>query len=655
MFKTANQKFRISIHAAILIAACVITPAYGEISRGENHFLIDGVKIPVGSEIEVIGPVTYAGGIYMSSGGAALHGMWINGRANQDKIYFHLCRDKPGGWPTYKDFKALKRNIFYKIRGQIIEGRIYCERKAITLVVKEMEPVPAREFRFSDLVNRETTFEGTAAPGGILKIKERPVQIANLTNWPKSVTGKSVFVRGTLRKRQAGYHIDTVSWHPTDLKELVGQNVSLEGVLSKHGNQGYFQYKGKHLNLNLALPNEVETKLTKLARKVPARVNGRLVLENHSAFNEYGQIKESPNVPIFVIREAKIEFLEKNLSVDERNKPIYATLHPVSEGVPELIAESCHRGNEQYNHALARYYVRRNKNVIRTILEDATPHTRDVLAGRMNDAKTIRTIRLIYAAMLAHLNDQRGRSFLIKSIQNHDVDALPDALYCLGAFPEFGTGETRKKTELRWVEPTLLALMRDQSPTNKKAYYSNFLTIADMAMFYSEIPYVLVQIKTDAAHKTLMNYLFSDTAVLRHDWQSLNLVRYWLNSGALFSVEELLKLETMPPNSIGGGFDRGQLLSQFLQHKHYAVLERYLNHKEPYQFYTEFRDNLSPELVEALRPYRKQLKGASKEMVELLLIMAEPDPIPLLLQKLKSPDWKRKDILLQELARLKDR
>ncbi len=242
----------------------------------------------------------------------------------------------------------------------------------------------------------------------------------------------------------------------------------------------------------------------------------------------------------------------------------------------------------------------------------------------MNDAKLNRTIRLIYAAMLAHLNDKRGRSFLLESVQNHDVDALPDALYCLGVFPELGTRKTRNKTALRWAEPTLISLMRDQSLADERADDSNPMTIADMAMRYSKIPHVLVQIKSDAAHKTLMNYLSSDAFVLRHDWQSLHLVSYWLNSGVLFSVEELLKLETMPPNSIGGGFDRGQLLSQFLHHKHYAVLERYLNHKEPFQFYTVFCNHLTPELVEALRPYTKRLKGRSKEMVEMLLIQNPP-------------------------------
>lgn len=67
MLKTASQPFRIIIHAAVLFVACFITPAYGEISRGENHLVIDG-------------------------------------RANQDQIAFRLCRsmlkDRCRSFPT---------------------------------------------------------------------------------------------------------------------------------------------------------------------------------------------------------------------------------------------------------------------------------------------------------------------------------------------------------------------------------------------------------------------------------------------------------------------------------------------------------------------------------------------------------------------------
>ncbi len=338
MLKTASQPFRIIIHAAILLAACLITPARGEISRGDHHFVIDGVKFPIGSEIEVVGP--------LSPGYAALHGMWIDGRANQDKIHFHLCRAKRGGWLTDEDFKALDRYTFYKIRGRIMEGRIYCEQKAITLVVNELKAVPARYFRFSDLVNRETTFEGSAAPDGILETDADQAQIANLTNWPISVAGKRVFVRGTLRKNQDGFRIEAAFWHLITLSELLDQNVSLEGILTKYPSQCYFKYKGLYLYLNLALPDEMKTKLNKLARDVSVRVSGRLVLENRPLliFEKYGRIVESRDGSSFVIQEAKIKFLEQKTFEDERNKPIYGTFHPLNEGVPEVRAEFSHPG-----------------------------------------------------------------------------------------------------------------------------------------------------------------------------------------------------------------------------------------------------------------------------------------------------------------------
>ncbi|WP_299470042.1 hypothetical protein [uncultured Gimesia sp.] len=512
---TGSQLPRFMIQALFFVAVCFIRQTHGEVSRGDNHFVIDGVKIPVGSETEVIGPIRSSGHkLHMSSGYAALQGIWINGRANQDKIYFHLCRAEPGGWPTYKDFKALQRGVFYKIRGQIIEGRVYCEHKAITLVVKHIEAVPPREIEFSDLIDRETTFEGVATPGGIIKTKEGEAQIDNMTEWPESVAGKQIFVRGTVRKSQEGFRIDAINWHPTDLYELVGQNVSLEGTLSNDSSPGFFEYRKKYLYLTS--PDGSHTKYDKYFSDRLVCVSGKLVLEDRPELKWNGPKEENPITPWFVIREAKVTFLEKDYGEYEGGGPIYATLHRVSEGVPELLAECAHRGNGQFNPAAAVFYVRRNEDVINQILTETTTETRDVLARRMNEEKVSRIVRLIYAAMLAHLNDKRGRTFLIESLKDHDTDNLPNALYCLGEFPSLGSKQTQSKTEIRWAEEPMIALMQNRERFDVTNFYGfggskEFsTTIADATVVYSDVTELMLKVNSPAAQRAIIDYLVSN-------------------------------------------------------------------------------------------------------------------------------------------------
>lgn len=540
--------FRLRRSFACLVLSSIIVPLFcltdavqGEVTRDGQDFVIDGVKYPAGSEVEVIGPIISSGHkLYMSSGYAQLHGMWINGKANQDRLFFHLCRAKPGGWPASKDFKALKREEFYKIRGHIIEGRINCSRKEFTLVVKQMEAVPSREIRLADLVDREIALEGIAVSGGIIKASEGEARIDQLPEWPESVLGKQIFVRGTLRKSQDAFQINALNWHPVELDDLVGKEVTLEGTISCDSRFKSFEYRKKYLYLEA--PDELLRKHRGYFRHRRVRVSGKLVLEDRPELNWDGPKQKNPKSPWYVVQEASVTFLENIDGESEDGIPIYATLYTVSEGVPELIAECAHRGNGQFNPATALYYLRRNEELINRILSQATPETQNVLARRMNDEKQHRLIRLIYAAMLAHLNDKRGRSFLIESTRDHDIEKLPDALYCLGIVPSLGSRQSQDKTEIRWAEKPMIALMNSRELFDVSPYfgfgrskeYSS--TIADAVVLYSNIPDLMLRMNSPAAQRAIIDYMTS------------NKTSFWYGRTATMHINLYHRVQnTLPP------------------------------------------------------------------------------------------------------------
>jgi len=655
-----SQTFRRLLCSILLSIFCFTSPVLGEVIHRGNRFDIDGVRIPIGSEIEIVGPLISSGSrLRMSSGLAAVHGIWIEGRVNEDKIFFHLCSDSKTGKPEYKEFKALKRGGFYRVHGRITDGRICESEKAITLVVKNIEPVPDRDIQFSDLVDRNSTFSGTAAPQGMLLTGQQQARIEGVSEWADSVAGKPIFVRGTLRQGSDGFRIEKATWHPLDLEAMLGQRVALEGVLWGNNNLRFMEYEKQFLYL--AFPDASETMLLQKyeGKRVPVRVSGTLVREERPVLKWSGPNFEVPFQSWYVIRNASLEYL---LPVDfqyDQYKPIYSSLPSISEGVPELIAEYPPPGNRQFNPADAMMYVRRNEDTIKSIIAEATPDVCNILAKRMQDSSQNSSVCKIYAAMLAHLNDQRGRSFLVDSLQNLSPDQFPDTLFCLGEFPFLGTEKTREKTDMNWVEDTLIQLMKDEKHVDVSRFYGApvgkyHVTKADAAMLYSRIYLLLIQINSPATHKILMDYVMTQSPAFRHSFCGNILVSEWLDSNATFSVEDLLQLETIPDMSLDKSAERRKLYAKYLQKKHYQVVEKCLQKEDPYQFYSVLRNNLTPEVIEVLRDQIKNLQGDAKDIVEQLLILSDPDPVPLIIKKLETSAWKKNHMALYELKQFKD-
>ena len=81
----------------------------------------------------------------------------------------------------------------------------------------------------------------------------------------------------------------------------------------------------------------------------------------------------------------------------------------------------------------------------------------------MADSQLVEPVRLLYAAMLASVNDERGRSFLMKMADVQGDIVNLDALYCLGVFPFIAPRALWGKVEIDWAEETMVALMKDRN------------------------------------------------------------------------------------------------------------------------------------------------------------------------------------------------
>ena len=139
-------------------------------------------------------------------------------------------------------------------------------------------------------------------------------------------------------------------------------------------------------------------------------------------------------VPCFVVRAAKVEYLEEQSDREHRFGPIYGDdFHRQRDGIAELLALRCYQKNPVAGSTEALLFFRRNVDVIDGILRKATPATNEVLVKRIHDRTTPDSIRLIYAGMLAWLGDARGRVFLLERT-DPDARRVLIVVYRLGRF-----------------------------------------------------------------------------------------------------------------------------------------------------------------------------------------------------------------------------
>ncbi|MHC5538984.1 HEAT repeat domain-containing protein [Singulisphaera rosea] len=662
----------------LILFGCMEGRVVAETQRGFDSVVIDGVKLPFGKTVEVSGPCRgYEDQYPLSAGAIALRLRRLDGKATQEEFDVHLIPPGNNDDLSYEKLRRLEGDVFYKVRGRLVCARAVGPSPALGLVVGHIEQVPPSPLTFADFVDRSATFEGTARPQGTLETEHGEAQVDGIAAWPKLAEGEKIAVRGVIRRTPDGWRIERPDWHLIDLGVQLGHEVTLDGRLRGWDEHWWFHHRDDDLYLTSASGPKLSFPSDNHGRM--ARVTGKLVRQDRPSIKTdeetFGAL-----VPCFVLRNAKVEYLEPQADKRSRFGPIYNSFHVVRDGVIELLPEWSLRKNVMGTETDARLYRERNADAIDSIFRDATPETREVLARRMEDSKLPEPLRLLYAGMLLKLDDARGRTFLLS---RSDVDGSPsiDAIFCLGAFLS-----TKPPKDISWAVRPLIALMTSKKlahperfeldsndPVGLKVFDIDVkrFTVADATARFSDIPSLLLAMKSAPARQSVIEYLVTDGKNTVAGNEIIRALRFFdseqteyadgetdmdvwergtrVASGFL-PVDELLRLEAATETR----YERLAILSQLLRHEHRAAVDEFVGDMKDGFFYLSMRRHLSPEVVRALEAHLPTLSGRAKYHAEVLVVLSRRDPVPALLKRLDDPSWPDKNLVLFELARLAD-
>tara|TARA_R110002111_G_scaffold262878_1_gene342626 strand:+ start:12962 stop:15289 length:2328 start_codon:yes stop_codon:yes gene_type:complete len=618
----------------LLVAVCLSAPiAADEPTQKTGHVVIDGVNIRFGQIVEVIGPclTTDSDMLGFSYAQASLLGLRIDGRANQENIAFHLLAESD---EDRKKLDSLKNDAYYKVRGRLTGARMSGPKRICNLEVERIDAVPSAPLMPKDFLGRVASFEGVAQPNGTLTVNGEVLHLVESPTWPKDVVGKTVHVSGSVGHGPQGWQVSMSIWNLVNLADRIGQDVSLDGVLWSLNDHWWFDYRGERLYLTSDAGPQLSF-FDEHGRM--ATVTGKLVRQLRPSLKQITEEADRDLVLTYVVRGAKVTFRDDSMTWYERFGFIYPVQNKVSDGVPELLAELSYRKNLMGNETDTMLFAERNAKTISSIIESSTQAVRDVLVRRMNDMQENRSLRLLYAAILARVNDERGREFLKNLAESPGDVPKEEIYYCLGVFPFLGTHVDKKiNTECKWAEQTLIAIM--SNPESKK-----------VAFQFSSIPRVLIKINTPAARKVLLDYALQTEGNQKY-LIGTSVASLLCTPSVQLPAENLLQLEAVTKN----GSSRRAILRALLRLKDPAVAERFLGDFENGFVYMDFRDLSSPEVLASLSPLLPRLTGKSRSNVQMLLVLGQKDPVPALIALLNDRKYPDKNLVMFELARIAD-
>lgn len=618
---------------ALWIAVCASgIAADAQPKREPDHVVIDGVDISFDKAIEVVGHCLTTDSFGLRFAQASLLGLRIEGRANQENIEFHLlAQTKEDG----KKLDALQKDAYYKVRGRIAGARMSGPSRICNFKVEHIEAVPAAPLKPADFIGRVASFEGVAEAKGAVQVHEETLHLAGLPTWPKNIEGKRVWVRGSVMRDERGWQLSMPTWKLFNLADMVGQEVSLDGSLWSLNGHWWFDYCGERLYLT-SDDGPVLTFSDEHGRT--ATVTGKLVRQLRPSLSQISLKSDRDLVQTYVIRSARVTFRDDSATWHDRFGTIYPTQHKVRDGVPELLAESSWRRNFLGNETKAMLFAERNHEAISGIVHDATPAVRDVLARRMNDAKVAPILRLLYAAILARVNDERGREHLRKAAESPGEVPRNEIYYCLGIFPFLAVQEDDKiATDCAWAEKPLVAIISKPDT-------------AEVASQFSSIPVVLFRINSPAARKVLLDNALRNEGDPQGFLSGPSVTALLCHPSVKLPVDDLLRLEAVTKDQA----TRRIILRALLRLKNPAAAERFIEDLKDGFAYMDFRDLSSPEVLAALKPQLSLLTGETKSHVQVLLVLGEKDPVPALLALLNDPKFPNKNLPMFELARIAD-
>jgi len=219
-------------------------------------------------------------------------------------------------------------------------------------------------------------------------------------------------IRGTVRRSDAGLRLERPLWKLLNLADQVDREIDITGHLWSLNGQWWLEYRGTRLYLVTSAGPVMTFKSNDHGRSV--RVTGTLLNQDRPSLEQISLKTDRDLVGCFVVRGARVSYLEADLAWSQRFGPLYPGFFRLEDDVPLLLAETSFRRNNFGNETNACLFNERNYEAIGKTLREMSPKVLQILARRMNDPATEKTLRLLYAAMLARANDERGRSYLLK-------------------------------------------------------------------------------------------------------------------------------------------------------------------------------------------------------------------------------------------------
>ena len=619
-----------------------------QVRSGQDSLEVDGQTFQFEEAVTIEG--RYLGNdIYHGYGFAKIKVLRINQRANLHALEFHLISQNTGDRERFRKLLT-KTNGCFRMSGSILNARLGGLNRVCNFRVKTVTPIKDAPLRPDEFAGRSLTFEGVAQPGESPAVNFLEsgvaVQLIAAKGWKPSLAGKSISVSGTIVKiDDKHFGVKNPTWNLVDLKDQVDTMVELSGFLQSLNGHWWFNYGEDRVVLLSAHGPQLKFGSSS-AHGRRATVKGRLVKQSRPSLEQISLKSARDLVPTFVVKDAKVRFDEEPKSWSQKFGALPLTANQSEQGIPVLIPEGAFRRNLLGNETTIQLFYERNQNSIAQILRFPVAEIKPEIANRLKDADVKNEIKLLYAAILARINDPVGREYLLKSLSEASTKSSETIIesgesfqvyFALGIFPFLGDQEPAIPVELAWVEPTLIKLLTGEH--GKKV------------VARSSIPYVMAQTGTPKSKKALFEFALQNTERADHFFSPDSMTRILCDPQMGLTEAELLQLSQVYKDS---GIQR-RLFQALLRVGSREAVKRYLASDENDHYYSDLKSALTPEIVDDLKKALPKIESTRRRNeIRMALCLAEDDPVPALIALINDPTFTNKNFIFYTLAPLRD-
>ena len=290
---------------------------------------------------------------------------------------------------------------------------------------------------------------------------------------------------------------------------------------------------------------------------------------------------------------------------------------------------------------------------------------RQEVRQRMNDRKLLRSIRLLYAGILASLGDEEGQKFLLdQARQDDDAEQTKELFWLFGHFIAMGNvGDlNRKEVNMLWAEDFMLKMLKEPK-TLKIIDRPGQITHADKSVSrqtlalnssFGNFASILAKLQNEELCSVLIN-LYEQQDILKI---------YYCNREILWAMGELkneraipLLLKVLKEHKNDDYRYAASALAQMKCHAAIPILFKYLDDYNTYDCLSEYD---SPAILPALKNALPDIQEAKAKLKARFLVikLQDQDKLPQLIALMSDPQIQTaamEDKIIDEIARLKDK